>query len=77
MSSIIKIVEVFRSEKFGNVYGAEAVSDVKKDSIPNVTSMRRYRDDITEVEAGLSFGFGLDPDPGLTIGQVYTFDEDN
>lgn len=68
MSTRIEIREIFRSSKFGTIYGAYAVTDVRKEDIPNVTRMRRYKDPITEVEAGNEFGFSVEPDPAYQIG---------
>jgi hypothetical protein len=67
------VQEVFRSSKFGVIYGVRAITDVDKAALPHVTSMRRYADDIDHADAGQTFGFGMNPDPQLEVGKSYTF----
>lgn len=66
------VEEIFRSKKFGTIYGVRALVDIRKEDIPMVTVMRRFKDDIDHVSAGDQFGVGFSRDPGLKIGQSYT-----
>ena len=69
---LAEVREVFRSPKFGNVAGCMVVDGYVKRSNPirvlrenvviyegNLESLRRFKDDVTEVRAGTECGIGV------------------
>jgi translation initiation factor IF-2 len=83
--SKIEIQDVFRSSKFGNIYGVKVLEgtvrlgdaiiipllDTDHELVVPVLSMRRFKTDLEEAEAGIECGIGTEDMPVfVTAGDI-------